>query len=234
MQKTFRFILDWSEVWALLIPLTSLLVYKSKTSYLKPVRIYVIATFFINLLIDLLADYKKKWGLEEGDFLWNNNFLYNISSILRLLLFAWFFILLRQRFMHRVKAIIPFAFLVFVSVNFILFEKFIPMTRDESFSSRLLATESALLLFYCLQYFIFQIIEEKTDHLAREKGFWVVTGLSIYVAANFFIFLFYSYLTDAKRHFAVDIWDVHNIVFIILCLFIAKQFHQEYKNEQAA
>jgi hypothetical protein len=188
--------------------------------------------FLINLLIDLLADYKRIWGLKEGDFLWNNNFLYNLGSIIRLLCFAWFFILLRQRFMHRVKAVIPFAFIAFVIVNFMFFEKFIPMTRHESFSSRLLATESALLLFLCLQYYIYLILEERISELTRQQGFWVVTGLSVYVAANFFIFLLYDYLTDVKRHFAVNIWDVHNAVFIILCIFIAAQFYQENKIKQ--
>jgi hypothetical protein len=46
MGKTFRFILDWSEVWALLIPLAILLFYRNKTAYLKPVRIYIIVAFF--------------------------------------------------------------------------------------------------------------------------------------------------------------------------------------------
>jgi len=228
----FREILDWSEAWAPLIPLAFLLVYKNKTPYLKPVRIYLPLAFLINLVIDLLADYKYKWGLKEGDFLWNNNVFYNLQSVLRLVLFAWFFNLLRQRFMHRLKAIIPYAFIVFVLVNFIFFENFIPMTRREAFSSRLLTTESALLLFFCLQYYIYLIIEEKTTGLKWQPGFWVVTGLSIYMAASFFIFLFYEYLTDAKRNFAVNIWDVHNVVYIIFCIFIAKQLYQEYKKSK--
>jgi len=131
--------------------------------------------------------------------------------------------------MHRIKAIIPYGFLIYVLINFIFFENFFPQGNFESFSSRLLATESALLLFYCLQYFIYLIIEEKTTGIQVQPGFWITTGLSIYVAASFFIYLFYTYLTSAKRNFAMNIWDVHNIVFIILCIFIAKQFHQEYK-----
>lgn len=227
-----REVLNWSEAWAPLIPLTLFIIYRNKTPYLRPIRIYIPIVFVINLIIDLLAKYKKKWGLEEGDFLWNNNVFYNIESVFRLILFAWFFNLLHQRFMHRIKAIIPYAFIFFVLINFAFYEKFIPIARTETFSSRLLTTDSALLLFYCLQYFIFLIIEEKTTGLKLQPGFWIVTGLSIYVAASFFIFLFYEYLTDAKRNFAVNIWDVHNIVFIIFCIFIAKQFHQEYKKNK--
>lgn len=229
MLSIFYKILNWSEVWALLIPLAILLWRKNNTAYLRPVRIYIISALLINLAIDLIAEFKDDWGFTQDDLLWNNNFLYNIGSVLRLLLLSWFFILLRQRFMHRLKLIIPFAFLVFVLVNFIFFENFIPRGINEGFSSRLLATESALLLFYCLQYFIFLMIEDKTTSLSAQPGFWVVTGLSIYVSVNFFIFLFYSYLIRATLDFAVNIWDVHNIVFINFCIFMAIQFYR--KNE---
>ena len=229
MDRIYHDILDWSEVWALLIPLAVILWKKNKTPYLKPVRIFLWISLLLNIGIVLISEYKTKWGLQHGDFLWNNNLLYNIGSIIRLLLFAWFFNLLRQRFMHRLKKIIPFAFLVFVLVNFIFYENFIPWGQFESFSSRLLSTEAALLLFYCLQYFIYLVIEDKPTGLSRQRGFWVVSGLSIYVAVNFFIFLFYEYLSTVTKDFAVNIWDVHNIVFIILCICIAKQF--TVKNE---
>lgn len=222
-------ILDWSEVWALLIPLAILLWKKNKLKYLRPVRIYLFLSLIVNLIIDLVAYNKKIWGLTPEDFWWNNNFLYNISSILRLLLFAWFFVLLGQHFMYRVKRIIPFAFLAFVLINFIFFEPFIPKGDYEAFSSRLLATEAAFLLFYCLQYFIFIIIEDKAGSIYRRQGFWFVTGLCIYAAVNFFIFLFYDYLIRATINFATSIWDVHNISFIVFCLFIAVQLNQ--KNE---
>lgn len=227
MGKLLKEILDWSEVWALLIPLTVLFWKKNKQQYLRPVRIFLFVALILNIVIDLISKYKIKWGLGPNDFFWNNNFLYNLESVIRLLLFAWFFILLKQRFMHRVKFILPFAFLAFVLVNFIFYEKFFPQGNYEGFSSRLLATEAALLLFYCLQYFIFLMIEDKTTKLSRQPGFWVVTGLSIYVSVSFFIFLFYTYLIKATWNFAINIWDVHNIVFIIFCACIARQFYQE-------
>lgn len=229
MDLIFQKILDWSEAWALLIPLFCLLIYKPKSEYLTPVRIFVWVFLLLNLFIDLIAEYKWDWGIREGDFLWSNNFLYNAGSIIRLLLFAWFFNRLNQHFMHRVKKIIPYAFILFVVINFIFFENFF---YPNSFSSRLLATEAGILLFYCLQYFIYLIIEDRAAPIKYQKGFWIVTGLSIYVAASFFIFLFYEYLSDAKRNFAIGIWDVHNYVFIILCVFIAIQFYQDAKSEK--
>ncbi len=229
MSSLYHTILDWSEVWALLIPFSFMLVYKSEDPYLKPVRIFIWSFLILNLFIDLIAEYKWKLGIREGDFLWSNNFIYNIESILRLFLFAWFFNGLNYQFMHRVKKIIPYGFTLFVLINFIFFED---LFYQNSFSSRLLATEAGILLFYCLQYFIYQIIEERTTSIKNHKGFWIVTGLSIYVAASFFIFLFYVYLSDVRRNFAVSIWDVHNIVFIIFCIFIAIQFFHDAKTEK--
>jgi hypothetical protein len=229
--KILKEILDWSEVWALFIPLAFMLMNKNKISYLKPVRIYLWIALSINIFIDIISNLKDKLGIQPDDFLWNNNFLYNIGSVVRLVFFAWFFILLQQRFMHRVKRILPFIFFGFLLINFIFFEDFIPQGDNESFSSRLLALEAAILLFYCLQYFIYIIVEDKTIKLGQQPGFWLVIGLSLYVAVNFFIFLFYATLSDnssmEKREFAIQLWDVHNIAFILLCFFMAIQFSRK-------
>ena len=94
-------------------------------------------------------------------------------------------------------------------------------------SSRLLATEAALLLFYCLQYFIFLLLEDRDTPLRKQPGFWIATGLIIYVATSFFIFLFYTYLIKQNFEFAVSIWDVHNIAYILLCISIAIAFYEK-------
>ena len=228
MSHFFREILDWSEAWAPLLPLTILLFFKNKSRNLRPVRIYLLLAFVLNLFLDVLWKFYNDLGIENGDFLSNNNFIYNISSVLRLLLFSWFFIGLRQQFMQRVKLILPVGFLVFVIINFFFFQNFFPQGND-FFSSRLLTAEAAILLFYCMQYFIYLILEEKNTSLVHQPGFWVVTGLSVYVAANFFIFLFWEYLSVKLKYFALGIWDIHNIVFIIFCMLIAVQFFFENK-----
>jgi hypothetical protein len=227
MIKIYHDILNWSELWALLIPISFLFIRKPTNQSVKPVKWYLITALLFNTCIILMwyANNHEIWGSKKGHY-WNNNVFYNLNSIARLLYFSWFFNLLHQRFMHRVKAIIPYGFIIFVLINFIFFENFIPK-KNEIFSSRLLATEAALLLFYCLQYYIYLVIEDKTIELKKQQGFWIVTGLSFYVAVSFFIFLFYDYLTNASEKFAVNIWDVHNLAFIILCISIAIQFNQK-------
>ena len=223
MKAILKTILDWSEVWALLIPLVFLLIRREKLpSHLKPVKIYV----FIALAINLFANFiwkRNKLGLHLPDWLQSNNFLYNTHSIIRLLLFSWFFILLKQHFMHRVKAVLPFIFIVFVIINFSFYENYF---NNNHLSSRLLTTEAAILIFYCLQYFIYLLLEEKAISLKKQPGFWIATGLSIYMSASFFIFLFYTYLIQQNVTFAVNIWYVQNIAYIIFCVCIARAFYE--------
>ena len=221
----YRIIIDWAEVWPLLIPLPFLLRARNIPSYLVPVRIYVWVALLINTVATLIW---KRLELHLGEFphFWkSNNWLYNLHSVIRMMLFSWFFIRLNQRFLHRVKAALPLIFLAFVTVNFIFFENFLDFN---SFSNRLLAIEAAFLLFYCLQYFIYLTIEDRTVKLSAQPGFWVVLGLTFFVAASFFIYLFYIYLTQQDLDFAVDIWDVHNFVFIFLCICIAIAFRKKH------
>jgi hypothetical protein len=220
----YKEITDWSEVWALLIPLFFLLKQRNKAPYLRPLRIYVMLALLINIGAISIQKFKLDWGYQPGDFFYSNNFLYNIHSVIRLLLFSWFFILLNQRFMHRIKILIPFAFIAFVIINFSVSENFF---NRQILSSRLLATEAALLLFYCLQYYIFLILEDKGISFKRQPGIWIVTGLTFYVAASFFIFLFFDYLVINDEKFAINVWDVHNFFFILLCICIAITFNKK-------
>jgi hypothetical protein len=217
-----RIILDWSEAWAPLLPLLASLVYRNGPAYLKPIRVYAILAFLINLASTLIW-YRKRLGIDLPENLDSNTFLYNLHSIVTLVCFSIFFIQLHQRFMHRVKIALPFLFLVLTAVNFIWFEDFF---SHVNLSSRLLASEAAFLLFYCLQYYIFLMIDDRSTPVSKRPGIWVVIGLTFYVSINFFIFLFYIYLSDADRDFAVDIWDLHNIVYIILCVFLAIAFRK--------
>jgi hypothetical protein len=90
-------------------------------------------------------------------------------------------------------------------------------------SSRLLSTEAAFLLFYCLQYYLYKLLDDDPETI-RQADFWVVTGLTVYVSISFFIFLFQNTLVKQLQPFAITIWKVHDIAYIILCIFLAKAF----------
>ena len=228
MIRLLHKILEWSEVWALLIPLAFMIGRRYQVSYMKPIKLYVWLALIINSAIVMIYFFKKPWNFP--DELQSNNFLYNMHSVVRLLCFSWFFILLKQPFLVFFKKMIPILFIAFLLVNFIVFEDFFDYY---SFSGRLLSIEVCLLLLYCLQYY-FYILKEDEHQGKHQPSFWIVTGLSIYVVINFPIFLFYKAMLKQFEKFAIGIWDVHNISFIVFCIFLAKGFHEANKLKASA
>ena len=99
------------------------------------------------------------------------------------------------------------------------------IASGEGYGSNLLAAEAYLLLIYCLLYYLSKLRAEDSD-VSRGADFWVVTGLSIYVVVNFFVFLFYVPMIKFDSNLAERIWDVHNIAYIILCILITRAFYE--------
>jgi hypothetical protein len=190
---------------------------KSPQDSLQPVVWFVGLAFVINLVIDLvlpLKDYLPTW-------LHSNNPLYNILSIVRFLCFSIYFLQVPGMKNKRLIRMLSNASLIFLIVNFTFFEKFY---NYNSFSSNLFTAEAFVLLVYCMLYYLSEL-QDESRNLFRTPHFWIVTGLSIYVVTNFFVFLFYEPMIELDVELALNIWNLHNISFIVFCLFIAKAFY---------
>ena len=214
--------LDWSEVWAPIIPLISLLFRPKQPFFLKPVILYLWFALFINLTGDIISDFK----IYLPSWLQSNNVLYNVHSVVRFICFSYFFIILRQPSFLTLRKFLPALSLVFIIINFNYFEDF---SNPDHLSGNLLATESYLLLIYCLQYYLSQLRDE-IEVITSGPDFWIVTGLSIYVVINFFVFLFYVPMISEDELLAERIWNVHNVAYIIFCIFITKAFYEPVRN----
>ena len=221
MVDYFLKILEWSEVWALLIPLVILLFRRQQPATLKPVIIYLWIAFILNLSIDIITAI----NIYHHNFDLSNNTLYNIHSVVRFVCFSLYFIQLPQTSFDKFKKLLTVVFLIFVVINFGFFENFF---NFDSFSGNLLATEAYLLLIFCMLYYLSEL-KDDSKNLFNGSDFWVVTGLSIYVVVNFFVFLFYLPMIDVDLDLAVNIWNVHNIAFIIFCVFIAKGLYGSHR-----
>jgi hypothetical protein len=180
----------------------------------------------VALVLNILADftYRFQVRLDLPQWMRNNTVLYNIHSIIRLLLFSWFFIALKQPFIATVKKILPVLFLAFVVIEFLLLK---PINSFyTAFSSPLYVAESAVLLFYCIQYYIHLSLREEVISNKEKAINWFIAGLTIYMAFNFFIFLSFSVLAKMSVQFANILWEgVHNGSYLVLCCFIAKSFY---------
>jgi FtsH-binding integral membrane protein len=155
------------------------------------------------------------------DFMMSNNPLYNIHSVVRFTCYSLFFIGLGQQKLNPVYKALPIVSLLIFIVNFTLVDDFF---NPAHLSGNLLAGEAYLLLIYCMLYYLFKLRDDDTT-LSTEPDFWAVTGLAIYVVANFFVFLFYVPMIQADPKMANDMWDVHNYAYITLCLFTAKAMY---------
>lgn len=214
-------ILDWSEVWALLIPLIVLLFNRRQPTTLKPIIIYLWLAFILDLGIDvilLINVYYEK-------FVMSNNFLYNMHSIVRFVCFSLYFMQLPQASFTKFKKVLAVISVLFIIINFSFFENFF---NYNAFSGNLLSAEAYILLVYCMLYYLSEL-KDDSKNLFTGPDFWVVTGLSVYVVINFFVFLFYLPMIDVDLDLAMNIWNVHNIAFIIFCLFITKALYGSHR-----
>ncbi len=223
MNETLRIILDWSEVWALLIPLVYFLVKNHQPRYLKPVIIYLFVALFLNITGNIIADYKA-W---LPSWMQSNNPLYNVHSIIRYICFSYFFVALNQTSFTVVKQVLPIASILIFILNFTIVENF---GNPNHLSGNLLSAEAYLLLVYCMLYYLAKLRSE-TDDISSGSDFWIVTGLSIYVVVNFFVFLFYVPMINHDNLLAENIWYVHNIAYILLCIFITKAFYESARHQ---
>jgi hypothetical protein len=233
-------ILNWSEVWAPLIPLAFYTYYKPQNRWVKPVFYFLIITLFLGICIDIMWQ-RRTLGLYEwfeknlwwwmdtdpatGKKALKNNIFYNLNSFARLAFFSVFFTHFYPVF-KKLDRFIPWVFLILMTANFIWHESI------KDFSSIQHAVEAATLLTYCLIYFYKSTLDDNITSLSSLPQFWIITGLTLYTAINFFIFLFYKYLMASLqfKKYAQEVWNVHNISFIILCLFTAITFYKARKN----
>jgi hypothetical protein len=190
---------------------------------MKPVIIYVWLALAINLVIDLIIPFK----LYLPGWLQSNNPFYNIHSVVRFICFSVFFTQLPQPSFVTLKKSLAVLLVVFMLINFSLVDNFF---NPDYFSGNLLAAEAYLLLIYCMQYYLSELSDDDKN-LLDGPDFWVVTGLAIYVVINFFVFLFYVPMIYVDRLLAEEIWNVHNIAFIIFCIFLTKAFYGPFRNK---
>ena len=210
--------MNWSEVWAPLIPLVLLLFKRNQPFFLKPVIVYLVFAVFINLAGDIIGAFPRYLP----SWLQSNNPLYNVHSVIRFICFSYFFTALRQTSFIKLRYILPVVSLLIIIINFRYVENF---GNPSHLSGNLLAAEAYLLLIYCMQYYLAKLRDE-VDDLTSGPDFWVVTSLSIYVVVNFFVFLFYVPMLNQDITLAINIWYIHNLAYIVLCVFITKAFYE--------
>ena len=213
-------LLDWSEAWACLIPLFVFIVKRPADKYLEIIAAYFLIALCLNTLADVSWIFNACMPLNFK----NNNFLYNTGSMIRTLIFLFFF---RNVIYYQYKNYFSFFAIAYIAVCLLFF-----MINKENFiflNSLLHAAEGFILLVLCIAYFIASIKSEDVS-ISYNSSFFIICGLALYEAVSFFVFLFYEYNTSHNRKFDSAIWYVHNCIFIVFCFLVARAFNTSKTN----
>lgn len=220
--KILQFLRDWSEVWALLIPLTVILVYKPRGNNLRPLVLYSILAFVFNFLAIFMVEYY--YLIPRSWMKYGNNIFYNLHSFIMVLFISWYIIAVRSyKYLVLLKSLLA-VYLAFVLVNFTFWES--PMIL----STHHFTVGSIVLLVMCLFYFFSSMLEESQINWLRHPSFIICAGVCLYEAITFFIFLFiyplYNTTNDKELSFAMLMMRVYQISFVIFCILLAIGLYQ--------
>ena len=216
-------IIDFAEVWIFVFPFYTWIKAGRQPATMRPVMIYLVMAFLLNLYCDILPEIAKYLP----DEMYTNTIVYNIHSVSRFVLFFLFFYDLGQRHYNPIRTSIILLYIVWFIVYFTFYADFF---YAELISGELMAFEAFLLLSLSLLYYL-SILHSEIVNFKERKDFWVVTGLSIFCVTNFFVFLFYGPLVNEDRALSNQIWNFHNIAFIIFILLITKAIYVPSANK---
>ena len=212
---------NWAEIWPLFLPLFVILIKGPAIDIImRPIVWYTILAIPICLLLTTIFNFYHQ--MPPG---WkSNNILYNMHSVLRVFSFSFFIWHFTKDTFPLLQKTLWVLYLVFVVLNFAFFESLF------RFSSRVLSAESVVLLTFVILYFIKAMKDESEKNWAKEHATYIVFGIGLYEAANFFIFLFYYEIADQNWNFGKFTWTMHHITFIILCTMIAIGLYRSSKS----
>lgn len=172
-------------------------------------RGYILVYIVVQAILNTSATIIDQWYDS------NNIFLYHINCLLSL------FILIKY-----LESIIALKNIRSITIGvFIVFYLFylITIVLDEgriTFNSKSFGLASFFIVVYCLLYYREQLKYPKTESISRSKDLWYVTGIFAYYGGTFSIVTSYRILTTRNINDAGFLWKIHNVVFLIMCIYI--------------
>ncbi len=209
-------IINWSEVWGLLIPLAVIIIYKPKGEHSRILVWYVILALVLNLIATLMVEFY--FSLPPS--LQNNNLFYNLHSTTRTVFFSLYILSARKYKFKGILQLLLGGYLVFITVNFIVNES--PLFINTFH----FVAESILLLTLCISFFFRSMLDDSNVNWLKHPAFLVCTGLSLYEAATFFIYLFFYPLVLKDWEFGNLTLSIHNVMYVILCVMLAMALYK--------
>jgi hypothetical protein len=198
-----------------LIPLITLSLKRSgRPAWIIYLRRYLVSYIILVALANSVYFLGPLWKEFLGRA---NNSIVNI--ILSALTFCFFALLLEEFLSSKFKTInrtIMFIAVLFFIANTIWWEGIYV------FNTYSAALANFILISYCVYYYKRQLQNLQTFFIEKQPSFWIVSGIFIYCAGNFFLFTMYNYLTFHNSNFAFYSWYINDFLLIVMNVFFAK------------
>lgn len=140
-----------------------------------------------------------------GIYYINNLLIYFAQYILEFILYSFlFWKLLASSYARKFILLCSFLLLLTIAINFrIIF-------MHTSFDSYTPAFVSLALILYCVLFFNRQLNNPQIIFIYKTSWFWIVTGLLLYNAGNFLVFLFTNYLMYRNKELVRLLWHLRD------------------------
>ncbi len=146
---------------------------------------------FYSFSTDLLTKY-----LIERELITENiaNTLWSLFTIIEFCSFAFFFYFnLRNNLLKKLIISTIIAFIIFCITNL-----FLRFSAYDNMDTIPVTFQAIFIMTLCVIYFFEQIRNPKALFIYSTSEFWIVTGILVYLAGTFFIFIYSSNLTQAE------------------------------------
>lgn len=205
----FKTLLNNLDTVAPLVPIVVFIFRRNRVQGGGWLLVFLITQVILNGLANYKADHRE-----------NNIVIYQLNCLLSLILFSFYFGTLFRR---------EKLFTFFSILSGIALTTLVLLCSSEPanlFNSKSFSFTSFVLAFYSLLYFGLQVFKTDLVPIFKKPSFWIVSGIFTYYASNFFIFSFFSYLSKITADAAIigTLWRIHNIIFLIMNLYISKGF----------
>lgn len=220
-----KLIWEWSEGWAMLIPLLAIFVFRPKGRHVWLLVTYVIIAFAVNFFAQLVL---QCYYLFPDSFSNSNNIYYNIHVVVRVLILGWYIISVRPYKYHVLLKTLLILFITFTLINFTFFES--PLLL----SIRLFAAGNITLIICCVSYFLRSILEDSTVNWLKHPSFIVCTAVCLYEAVTFFIFLFIYPLSYTDPEFGLVTLRIYQVILVVFGILLAIALYRYKKQKRSA
>lgn len=219
MHGIYETIMDWSEVWGFLIPLAVIMIFRQFKG-MRPIIIYICVALVLNSIATIMQLYNG----DMPNWMKNNNVVYNIHSVVRVLFFSWYIGKITPKQFAFIHKTILIVYIVFVVANFSFLESPLDL------SQRLSAAESIVLLFLCLAFFLRSIQDDSLTNWIHQPSFLICFAVTLYEALTFFIFLFIFPIFDSNPTFGAICMNIYQVAFIVFCALLGLALYKSRKN----